>query len=264
VRERDAGGVERARLVVPGSDRDLVELVAAPDAPPRPAAAAGLFHLALRVPDRGALGAALRRIRRAGASLSGASDHLVSEALYLRDPEGNGVEVYADRPRAEWPTTPAGRVSMDTLPLDLDALAADATDSPPVDEPAPGADGTARLPPGTDLGHVHLEATDLDRARAFYVDALGLTVRDEGYDGAAFLAAGDYHHHVGLNVWNDRSEPVGDSRGLVAFELRLPDAAALDALRAHLEVAGVPVETSGAGPAVHDPDGVAVRLRVAE
>jgi catechol 2,3-dioxygenase len=199
---------DRATL---GVDAPLVVLLAAPDAPPRGPREAGLFHTAFRVPSR--------------ATLDGASDHLVSEALYLSDPEGNGVELYRDRPRAEWPLTDEG-VGMDTRPLALDDLRA-----------AGGGDGGA--PPGTTVGHVHLEVSSLSAARAFYADELGLNVRATAPE-ACFLAVGDYHHHVGLNTWNERTEPA-TGRELAWFELR-----------------GVGVGV-GAGERT-DPDGMRVRL----
>ncbi|MFB6171435.1 MAG: VOC family protein [Haloarculaceae archaeon] len=249
---RDVVGaaVEREgdRALLRAGDGPLVVLEAEPSAPARPADAAGLFHLAIRVPDRGSLGDVLERVRERG-SLSGASDHLVSEALYLRDPEGNGVEVYCDRPRSEWPRTDGG-VSMDTLPLALDDLAA-------------AARGETGLPGGTDVGHVHLEVTDLDRSTAFYADALGLGVQDDGYEGARFLAAGDYHHHVGLNVWNGRRAPAGASRGLAWFELLVPDRETLAAVRDRLVDRGHAVAGTDEGFAVDDPDGIEVRVAVA-
>ena len=222
----------------------LVELEHAPDAAPR-GNRAGLFHTAFRVPSRTALGAALDRIRSEWR-LDGASDHEVSEALYLTDPEGSGVEIYWDRERPEWPHDADGSVRMDTLPLDLDGVAA-------------SSDGATGAPPGTTVGHVHLEATDIDAARAFYVDTLGLGVRmDAG--GGVFLAAGDYHHHVGVNTWNGRTEPAGD-RGLAWFEVVVPDDAALARVRERLAAAGVAVAERGGGIAVTDPDGIGVRIR---
>ncbi|AHZ22466.1 VOC family protein [Haloferax mediterranei ATCC 33500] len=247
---RDVVGlaVERygSRAVLSAGNTPLVVLNEAPDAPPRAGDQAGLFHLAIRVPDRGALGDVLDRIRD-GATLSGASDHLVSEALYLRDPEGNGVEIYRDRPREEWPTKDDGRVKMDTLPLDLDSVLAD-------------AHGDDRAPVGTDLGHVHLEVTDLGRALDFYVDALGMNLRDDGYPNAAFVAAGGYHHHVGLNRWNDRRAPAGESHGIQWFEVVVPDAETLTAVRDSLEEHGYAVEGDGDSLSVSDPDGIGVRV----
>jgi catechol 2,3-dioxygenase len=237
--------VDGDEAVLSAAGEPLVVLHEDPDAPARPDDAAGLFHLAVRVPSRAALGDALARVEASEVSLTGASDHLVSEALYLRDPEGNGVEIYSDRPREAWPTTDDG-VEMDTLRLDLDDVAAAAT----------GADA---LPAGTDLGHVHLEVTALDRARSFYVDGLGLNVRTEAYQGALFVAAGDYHHHVGLNTWNHRRAASGQHRGIEWFEFRLPDRATLDDLREHLAVRGIDRSPGGG---VVDPDGICVRFAV--
>lgn len=225
----------------------LLELHRDADAPPRERTRAGLFHNAFRVPSRAALGAALERIRDRGA-LDGASDHYVSEALYCTDPEGNGVEIYADRPREEWPRNDDGTVEIGTVPLDLDALAAE-------------SDGASEAPPETDLGHVHLEVASLDRARAFYADRLGLGVQTETR-GASFLAAGGYHHHVGVNVWNGRTDPA-DGRGLAWFEFLLPDAEALATARRRLSAADVPVTDRERGFEVVDPDGIAVRFRTA-
>jgi catechol 2,3-dioxygenase len=231
------------RVVLGAGDRPLLVLESDPEAPERPREAAGLFHTAVRVPDRAALADALARIESEW-TLAGASDHRVSEALYLWDPEDNGVELYCDRPREERPTAD-GRVQMDTLPLDRDALA----------EAASGADG---VPVDTDLGHVHLEVTSLDDARSFYVDALGLGVRQE-HNGALFVAAGDYHHHVGLNTWNGRSDPAS-GRGLAWVELTVSDDDALAATRERLVGAGVAVADTDDGIAVSDPDGIGVRV----
>jgi catechol 2,3-dioxygenase len=246
VRSRDTGA---ATL---GTDRrPLLELRTDPDAPARPETAAGLFHTAFRLPTRAALADALSRVRD-GWRLGGASDHLVSEALYLRDPEGNGVEIYRDRERDEWPTTDDGRVAMVTDPLDLDDLASEAT-------------GGETVPAESDVGHVHIEVTGLDAAREFYADALGMNVRQE-MSGALFLAAGEYHHHVGCNVWNRRSKPAA-GRGLDWFEV-VVSTDALAGVRDRFERAGFdPVEADAAGGedgdgfAVTDPDGIELRVR---
>jgi catechol 2,3-dioxygenase len=240
------------RLVL-GSTPDEPLLVLQEDsaAEERPRAAAGLFHVAVRAPDRAALGDAVTRLRSAGTSLSGASDHLVSEALYLRDPDGNGVELYRDRPHEEWPIDDDGFVGMETLPLDLDDL-----------EAAGAGEHAERLPSGTDIGHVHLEVTDLGRAEAFYREALGLRLRARYGASATFLAAGDYHHHVGINAWNGRSAPVGDHRGLAWWELVLPDSASLEAAVDRLAAAGHSVDAGPDESAVRDPDGMELRLVV--
>ncbi|WP_276272349.1 VOC family protein [Haloarcula litorea] len=231
--------------VLGDGETPLLELHEDDALPARPADAAGLFHTAFRVPSRAALGDALARIEAAGA-LDGASDHLVSEALYCTDPEGNGVEVYCDRPRGEWGETADGRVEMATEPLALADLRAAAT----------GAD---RVPAGTDVGHVHLEVTSLADARAFYDGALGMTLR-AAYDGGRFLAAGDYHHHVGANVWGRRTAPI-EGRGLAWFELLFPDAASLEAATDRLAAAGHAAEPADGGVTVTDPDGITLRLR---
>ena len=197
----------------------LVELVADPDAPARPLHTTGLFHLAILVPTRADLARALRRLAATGWRLSGASDHLVSEALYLSDPEGNGIELYRDRPRDEWPIAD-GALRMDTLPLDLGSLLSE-------DDSGSSDDG---MPAGTVLGHVHLQVADLDPAETFWVDALGLDVTVRGYPGALFTSAGGYHHHVGLNTWAGVGRTRDHLRGREAWcdsTSSLPDAEAV-------------------------------------
>lgn len=244
---------DEATATLGAGDNPLLELRAS-DAPPRPDDAAGLYHLAVRFPSQAALADALARVRdRERWRLSGASDHRVSEALYLSDPEGNSVELYRDRPRDAWPVTDDGRVRMETLPLDLADLA----------DLAAARGGDAAAPAGTDVGHVHLEVTSIPDARAFYVDALGTRVRQEYGSSALFVAAGDYHHHVGLNTWNRRTAPAPhDGRGLSWFEVVVPDRPALAAARERFERRDVPVTSlSEDAFEVTDPDGIALRLR---
>ncbi len=215
------------------------------DVPPRGRDQAGLFHTAFKVPSRAALGAALERIREHW-HVDGASDHYVSEALYLTDPEDNGVEIYTDRPREEWPRTADGTVEIGTVPLDLADVAA-------------GSDGSADTPPGTTVGHLHLEATSLEAAREFYVDTLGLTVQTET-GSALFLAAGNYHHHLGVNTWHNRSQPAG-GRGLAWFEVVVSDDETLTTTRRRLEDADVTVSDWEEGIELSDPDGIRIRIR---
>ncbi|SIR72169.1 VOC family protein [Natronorubrum thiooxidans] len=217
------------------------------DAPPRRREQAGLFHNAFTVPSHTALGSALERIRTHW-QLDGASDHYVSEALYLTDPEDNGIEIYTDRPEAEWPRADDGTVQIGTVALDLDDIAAQ-------------SDGRTEAPPGTTVGHIHLEASSLEATRAFYVDTLGLTVQTE-VRSAVFLAAGTYHHHLGVNTWNGRSQPAG-GRGLAWFEFIVPDDSTLTTVRQRLEDATVAVDDAAAGIELTDPDGITIRLRVA-
>lgn len=222
----------------------LVSLEEVADAPDRHAEDAGLFHFAIRVPDRGALGDVLERIRDTDLELTGASDHLVSEALYLRDPEGNGVEVYRDRPRDNWPMTDDGLIDMDSLSLDLPDLHA-------------AARGTTHIPQGTDMGHIHLEVTDLASAEEFYVDTVGMNVRARYPVQASFLAAGDYHHHIGLNTWNGRTRPAGTGRGLSWYEIVVPDTETLSALKERLDLSDTPD-----GHETTDPDNIPIRFTV--
>jgi catechol 2,3-dioxygenase len=231
--------------------RALVELEPDRDAPPRPPHTTGLFHLALLVPTRADLARALRRVVAAGSRLTGASDHLVSEALYLRDPEGNGIELYRDRPRDDWPDA-GGSLRMDTLPLDLGSLLSEE------DEAGDDAD----MPAGTTLGHVHLQVADLAAAERFWVDALGLDVAVRGYPGALFVSAGGYHHHVGLNTWAGvgAPSPPDGALGLDRFEVVLPNAQAVSDAGERLAAAG-PVELVDGGVIAADPSGNAVLVR---
>jgi len=244
-------------LGVPGGP-PLVELVPEAGAAPRAARSSGLFHLALLVPDRAALARALLRVGTGGGALTGASDHLVSEALYLDDPEGNGIELYRDRPRGQWRRDEQGQLAMATLPLDLDDLLTELGAS----ERAPATAGGTAMPPGTTLGHVHLQVSDLAAAEAFYAGALGFDVTVRGYPGALFVAADGYHHHVGLNTWASAGGPPADAaaRGLRDFAIRLADAGARDAAAERVAAAGFAVRADGEDRVATDPFGIAVRL----
>jgi catechol 2,3-dioxygenase len=196
-------------------DTPLIELVGDPDAPPAPPGSTGLFHLAVLLPDRGSLARAVQRVLASGERFTGASDHFVSEALYLRDPEGNGIEIYRDRPRSEWEYGAGGELRMGTVALDVDAVMGE----------LPGGDDPG-MPEGTVIGHVHLHVADLGAAEAFYAGQLGLDVTVRSYPGALFLSHDGYHHHVGLNTWQGEGAPPPPpgSRGLEDFELLLPSA----------------------------------------
>jgi catechol 2,3-dioxygenase len=194
-------------------EEELVVLHEEPGA--RPAGRhAGLYHYALLFPSREELARAVRRLVVARAAVTGASDHGVSEAIYLPDPDGNGIELYADRPRDAWPPAPPGeRVGMFTRALDVDDLM----------ETIAGEEPVARAGEGLRIGHMHLHVGDLEAARAFYVDSLGLEVM-ASMPSALFLAAGGYHHHLGANTW--RGEGIGPAPagtvGLREWTLVLP------------------------------------------
>jgi len=237
------------RIVLGAGGHPLVVLEHDPAAAPVSQRAPGLFHLAVRVPDRASLAARLHALRASGARF-GASDHLVSEALYVDDPDGNGVEIYRDRPRADWPWD-GDAIAMATLPLDLADLAAQ----------APPATARDPAPAGTDMGHVHLKVSDIDTTRAFWGDVVGLDLMAT-YPGALFMAADGYHHHLGLNVWQSRgaASAGASASGLDHLTLQLPPEG-IAALRQRLEDAGWPVDAQAGALRFADPSGNAVEVR---
>jgi len=240
-----SSGQEGATLGA-GSEHTLVELTRLTHPSPAPPASTGLFHLALLHPDRRALADTLKRIVAARWPLSGASDHGVSEALYLTDPDGLGIEVYVDRPREQWARASDGTVDMYTAPLDIDGLVAQATAQP-----------VPELTEGTAMGHVHLKVSEVQRAAGFYRDALGFDVQAH-MPSAAFLGAGGYHHHIGVNAWQSRGAPPAPptAPGLRLFELLLSDTAAMEVAGERLRAcAPTSVHRDGDHLNVHDPDG---------
>lgn len=240
------------RLGAPGGPA-IVELhgdAAAPEA----RGSAGLFHLAVLLPDRRELGRSLARLLSARWPLQGASDHWVSEALYLGDPEGNGIELYRDRPRDEWPRTPDGEVRMTTEPLDLQGI---------LDEAAGDEVLHERAPAGTTLGHVHLSIGSIPDAEAHYHGLLGLDVMTRFGDSASFLAAGGYHHHLGLNTWNRATgDAVPGAAGLRHVTLVVPDEASREDAVTRARAGGAAVEEHPDGVLVRDPQGLATVLTV--
>jgi catechol 2,3-dioxygenase len=236
-----------------GGERPLIELQADGSAPSLDRRATGLFHLAILLPSRRDLALALARLVEVRWPLDGASDHLVSEALYLSDPDGNGIEIYRDRPRERWPRA-GGKLEMATLPLDLNNLLGELRGTSPTQPIVPNA---------TRIGHVHLQVAELDLVEAFYHDVLGFEVMVRGYPGALFVSAGGYHHHIGLNTWHSAgaSRPAPGSIGLRSFEVQLPDAQALDQVLARVRAAAVEIEPAPGGALVRDPSGNALLLR---
>lgn len=237
-------------------ERPALALRDIPAPTPLPPAAAGLYHVAWLHPSRAALAETVRRIVAAQWLLEGASDHGVSEALYLSDPDGLGIEIYADRPRERWRRPPGGHgVVMVTAPLDFDDLLAQFSG-----DPAPA------VPPQTTVGHVHLKVGDVPRALAFYRDVLGFEEQAR-MPSAAFLSAGGYHHHVGLNSWQSAGAVLApeSAPGLRRIEFELSDEQAVDALAGALArasgQAGDAGRTNGAVEA-RDPDGELLRFAV--
>jgi catechol 2,3-dioxygenase len=255
-----------SRAVLAGPDgAPLVELYGDPSAPPLNRRATGLFHLAILVPSRTDLARSLWRLAVQRQPLSGASDHLVSEALYLSDPDGNGIELYRDRPHSQWPRE-GGQLRMATLPLDLQNLAGelDGSGGGRLGNPSSASQPLGEMiAAGARIGHVHLQVADLNEAEEFYREILGFEVTVRGYPGALFVSAGGYHHHIGLNVWNSAgaAPPLPGAVGLREFEIRLPRKSALAKLEFRLRARGVEGERVASGLRVHDPAGNAVVLR---
>ncbi len=247
--ERTAG---RVGLAPPGTGRTLVELHERRGATPVPRRGRlGLYHYALLLPDRGSLGRFLRHLAEINER-AGMSDHLVSEALYLSDPDGLGIEVYADRPRSAWRQQDLQLV-MATDPLDVESVLA-----------AGGGDAWNGMPAGTVLGHVHLYVDDLERAARFYHAGLGLDRVVWSYPGALFMSAGGYHHHLGTNTWA-AGAPLAtenDAR-LLEWEIVLPESGDVPAAAASLEQVGVSVRSQSGTATAVDPWGTQLRLMTA-
>ena len=240
-----------------GDERALVEVREDRSATPRDPRATWLFHLALLLPSRLDLAHALGRLAESRWPLDGASDHLVSEALYLSDPDGNGIEIYRDRAREEWTQGEIGP-EMATLPLDLRSLA---------DELQTATGPQPEAPAQTTIGHVHLQVAELREVECFYAGLLGFDVTVRGYPGALFVSAGGYHHHLGLNTWHSAGSPAPapGSLGLGSYEILLPDEDELARVTARLAGAGISAEPDleHGGQLVRDPSGNAALLRAA-
>ena len=230
--------------------RPLLTLTTGGNAARAPRNAPGLFHTAFLVPNRKELGRWLAHAAHNNVPLTGASDHLVSEAIYLDDPEGNGIEIYRDRDRSEWTYVPDGTVKMATHRLDLQAL---------YDE-AP-KDGWTRQENGTVIGHIHLQVSDIPEADAFFQGVLGLDIMAR-YPGASFFATGKYHHHVAANVWNSRGQPKrqGGMSGLADYTIRFNDKAKLDTAVKKLDEMAIATTRSGDTVSLVDPWGIGLKL----
>jgi catechol 2,3-dioxygenase len=232
--------------------RPLVVLRGDSAAPRLDRRATGLYHLAILLPTRLDLAFALARLAEARWPLDGASDHLVSEALYLSDPDGNGIEIYRDRSRDEW-RYDNGMLQMSTLALDLRSV---------LDELEQASGPQAIAPAGTTIGHVHLQVADIPEAEAFYHGVLGFDVMVRGYPGALFVSAGGYHHHIGLNTWHSAGSapPAPGAVGLRNYNVQLSDAAELAAVLARVRAAGVEITDVPGGALVRDPSGNGILL----
>ncbi|MGP6173376.1 VOC family protein [Corynebacterium sp. A21] len=223
----------------------FIRLISTPDLPGVDRAQAGLYHTAWLFPDRENLAATVYHAARDSRSrYVGASDHLVSEAFYFTDPEGNGIELYYDRPREDW-VHQNGEIAMDTIALDPNKFLKDYLREELV--------ATTSLLEGK-VGHVHLQVGDVARARAFYVDALGFAPTQTGYRGALFASAGGYHHHVAMNSWHSRGAgPRAARLGLGSLAITLSDREELDRVAARLQERGIWLSDTGRTITTKDP-----------
>jgi len=225
--------------------RDLLELHENPQAQ-AVRGTTGLYHFAILLPTRVDLALALTNMAQQQIPLQGYSDHLVSEAIYLADPDGNGIEVYRDRRREEWPHDVQGKLRMDTIPLNIDSLMGELNEYK----------GTwSGFPNGTYNGHIHLHVGNLTKAIQFYTDQLGFDFVAGYGSQAGFVSAGGYHHHIGLNTWAgvNAPPPPADAVGLRWYEILLPDQEALRRVEEQLAETAVPFTQTPDGIMLHDP-----------
>lgn len=205
----------------------------------------GLYHFAILVPSRLELAQVIKRVAETRTPVQGASDHLFSEALYLGDPDGNGIEIYCDRPRSQWPRDAQGQIQGDTLPMDMEGVLAELPNQP---EPWAG------LSPETVLGHMHLHVRAIPETLAFYRDVLGFELMID-WQSALFFSAGGYHHHLGLNTWGTQGACPAppESVGLRYFTIHLPSQAEVEAVIVRAQAANARVEDHPLGQLVRDP-----------
>lgn len=223
---------------------------------PRSFSSPGLFHVAFLLPDRTELARILKRVADRHWRFQGFADHGVSEALYLSDPEGNGIELYRDRPMADWPRR-GQTIEMFTKGLDVQDLLREVGDF---------EKDNGGIHPATTIGHVHLQVSNLQRAGRFYNEILGFTITQDSYLGALFVAADGYHHHIGLNTWNSEGapSPLPDATGLLSFRITVSELENLDDIKRRLEGEKVGVDETDGKPSFQfsDPDGIRINLSV--
>lgn len=223
----------------------ILELKGDAAAPPRPPRTTGLYHFAVLTPSPLDLARSLRHLADVRYPIQGGTDHLVSEAIYLADPDDNGIEIYRDRPRDTW-TFPNGEIHMESDPLDYDGILAE------LDGHAEPWEGLAA---GTRIGHVHLNVADLATTEDFYHGVLGFDVTMRRAPGALFISAGGYHHHLGLNIWNGEGAPPPPEGaiGLRYYSIVLPDVHELETVAGRVQEAGITAEEMDEGFMLRDP-----------
>jgi catechol 2,3-dioxygenase len=213
----------------------LLELHEDKNAKPIDRQSTGLYHIAIRFPSRKALAEVFMHLFNNNTKFHGFSDHLVSEAIYLADPDGNGIELYVDKPKNEWKWN-NGQIEMETLPLNLALITHELGENPPE---------WKGIHPDTMIGHIHLRVSNLIKAERFYNGLLGFNVTTRNYPGALFFSAGGYHHHIGTNTWSVQKtqHDENNSLGLISYTISIPDRAALDEIKSKAESRGIEIET---------------------
>ncbi|WP_414053204.1 VOC family protein [Macrococcus equi] len=213
---------------------------------------AGLFHFALLVPSRAALGNIFFHLIKTEYPLAGASNHDVSEAIYLQDPEGNGIEIYRDIPSEEWEYEENGNIVMGTTEMDYPGVLAANNNQP-----------FKGLDPETIMGHMHLSVIDLERSVTFYEDFFGMDTMTTYGPSAAFLSAGGYHHHLGLNIWNRQTaQPELDAPGLRRFDINMPNDEDVEYFKKLMQEKGLEMYKDGNSEYMKDPNGIGIRLMI--
>lgn len=245
--------VQGEALVLSAAGRPLLFIEEDEGAPPRDERTTGLYHFALLLPSRAELGRLLQNLLRTRYALDGLVDHTISEAVYLTDPEGNGIELASDYPRETWAEAMRNARAMNK-PLDVERMLGEADEL---------AKPWTAIAPETRMGHVHLHVRDVREALAFYRDILGFDVMGD-LGSVAFISAGGYHHHLGLNVWAGPRPPAPGAVGLRHFTIVLPDKAERARVLARVGEARAPIDETPEGPIVADPSGNRALLALAE
>ncbi len=226
-----------AELSATGKSPAIILLTEHAGAQPKPPHTTGLYHVAIRFPNRRALAGVFRNLLNHHWQFQGFADHIVSEALYLADPDNNGIELYVDRPRTEWKWS-GDQIAMGSLQLDVENLLGEASKEDGLH--LKGGDHFG-VHSGTDIGHVHLHVSDLGKAEKFYNAILGMDVTQRTYPGALFLSAGGYHHHIGVNIWAGKGAPPppDNAAGLISFSVEVPDRTTVEEIRVRAVDTGI-------------------------
>jgi catechol 2,3-dioxygenase len=234
----------------------LVKLEIDPSAHKRGRGTTGLYHYAILLPGRHDLAVVLDRLLSRSYPLQGVADHYVSEAVYLADPEGNGIEMYADRPRDDWYSS-EGELRMGTVALDVEGLLSTIGEK---------SDREVKLPRGTRIGHIHLHVANLEKAVTFYRDVVGFELMMLYGSSAGFLSAGGYHHHIGINTWAGEGapEPGPGSTGLVEYSILVPDSDELARIADRADAAGIEIDHAETVVRISDPSGNRLKISVDE